>query len=43
MNNQEIPTHALIHCKATGIVVMDQDFARHHQIQLQELMEKKQG
>jgi hypothetical protein len=42
MNNQEIPTYALIDCRATGIAVMDQDFARHHQIPLQELKEKKQ-
>jgi hypothetical protein len=43
MNNQEIPTHALIDCGATGIAFMDQDFARHHQIPLQELKETKQG
>jgi hypothetical protein len=42
VNNQEIPTHALIHCGATGIVCMDQVFARHHQIPLQGLKEKKQ-
>ena len=42
VNNQEIPTHALIDCGATGIAFMDQDFARHHQIPLQELMEKTQ-
>jgi len=42
VNNQEIPTHALIDCEATGIAFMDQDFARHHQIPLQELKEKKQ-
>jgi predicted aspartyl protease len=41
VNNQEIPTHALIDCGATGIAFMDQDFARHHQIPLQELKEKK--
>jgi len=34
--------HALIDCGATGIAFMDQDFARHHQIPLQELKEKKQ-
>jgi len=39
-NNQEIPTHALINCGATGIAFMDQDFTRHHQIPLQELKEK---
>jgi len=42
VNNQEIPTHALIDCGATGIAFMDQDFARQHQIPLQELKEKKQ-
>jgi hypothetical protein len=42
MNNKEIPTHALIDCGATGIAFMDQHFARHHQIPLQELKEKKQ-
>jgi hypothetical protein len=42
VNNQEIPTHALIDCGATGIAFMDQDFARHHQIRLPELKEKKQ-
>jgi len=42
VKNQEIPIHALIHCGATGIAFMDQDFARHHQITLQELKEKKQ-
>jgi hypothetical protein len=41
VNNQEIPAHALIDCGATGIAFMDQDFARHHQIPLQELMQKK--
>jgi predicted aspartyl protease len=42
VNNQEIPTHALIDCGATGIAFMDQDCARHHQIPLQELKQKKQ-
>jgi len=36
LNNQEIPTHALIHCGATRIEFMDQDFARHHEIPFQE-------
>jgi len=36
MNNQEIPTHVLINCGATGIAFLDQDFARHHQIPLKE-------
>jgi hypothetical protein len=40
VNNQEIPTHALIDCRATGIPFMDQDFAHHHLISLQELKEK---
>jgi len=38
VNNQEIPTHALINCGATGIAFMDQDCARHHQIPFQELV-----
>ena len=42
VNNQEIPTHALIDCGATGIEFMDQDFTRHHQIPLHELREKRQ-
>jgi hypothetical protein len=42
VNNQEIPTHALIDWRATGIAFMDQDFARHHQMPLQELKKKKQ-
>ena len=42
VNNQEILTHALINCGATGIAFMDQDFACHPQIQLQELKEKLQ-
>jgi hypothetical protein len=42
VNNQEIPTHALIDCGATGIAFMYQDLGRHHQIPLQELNEKKQ-
>jgi len=42
INNQEIPTHVLINCRATGIAFMDQHFACHHQISLQELPEKRQ-
>jgi hypothetical protein len=42
INNQEIPTHALIDCVATGIAFMDQDLACHHQIPLQEVKGKKQ-
>ena len=42
VNNQEIPIYALIDCGATGIALMDQDFARHHQIPLQELKQKRQ-
>jgi hypothetical protein len=42
VNNQEIPTHALIYCGPTAIAFMDHDFARHHQIPVQELKEKKQ-
>jgi len=40
VNSQEISTHALIDCGAAGIAFMDQDFARHHQIPLEELKEK---
>jgi hypothetical protein len=39
---QEIPTHPLINYGATGIALMNQDFARNHQLVLQELNEKKQ-
>ena len=42
VNNQEIATHILIDCDATGIAFMDQDFARHHEIPLQELNVKRQ-
>jgi hypothetical protein len=42
MNNQDVPIHPLIDCGATGIAFMDQDFACHHQIPLQELKQKKQ-
>jgi len=41
MHNQEIPMHVRIDCGATGIAFIDQDFARHHQIPLQELKEMK--
>jgi len=40
VNNHEIPTHALIDCRTTGIAFMDQDFARHFQVPLQEIKEK---
>jgi hypothetical protein len=39
VDDQEIQTHALIDCGDTGIAFMDQDFARHHNIPLQELKE----
>jgi hypothetical protein len=39
IGDQEVQTHALIDCGATGIAFMDQDFARHHNIPLQELKE----
>jgi len=42
VNNQEITSHSLIDCGATGIAFMDQDFACHHQIPLQEVNQKKQ-
>jgi len=40
MNDQEIPTHALIDCGATGIAFMHHNFAHHHQILVKELKEK---
>lgn len=40
VNNEEIPTHALIYCGATGIILLEEDFNHHHQIPLQELKEK---
>jgi len=42
IHNKEIPTHALIDCGATGIAFIDQHFARHHEIPLQEFKDKKQ-
>jgi hypothetical protein len=42
VNGLEIPTHALTDCGATGIALMDQDFACHHHILRQELKERKQ-
>jgi len=42
VNDQGIPTHSVIECGAPGIAFLDQDFARHHQIPLQELNEKWQ-
>src|SRR5882757_4701498 len=42
VNNQKILTHAFIDCGATGIAFMDQDFARHRQIPIQELTETKE-
>jgi hypothetical protein len=41
VNNQEMPTHALTVCRATGIALMDQDFACHHHIPFQELEKRK--
>jgi hypothetical protein len=32
LNNKEIPTHALIDCRATGYAFIDQDFTDHHQL-----------
>jgi len=40
MNNQEIHTHTLVDCGATGIPFIDKDFACHHQIPLVELKEQ---
>jgi hypothetical protein len=42
MNDEEIPTHPLIDCGATGIAFMCQDYASHHQLPHQELKEMKQ-
>jgi len=42
IHDQVIQTHALIDCGATGIAFMDQDFARHHKVPLNELKEKRQ-
>jgi hypothetical protein len=42
IRDQVIQTHALIDCGATGIAFMDQDFARHHEVPLRELKEKRQ-
>jgi len=42
IGDQVIQTHALIDCGATGIAFMDQDFARHHEVPLRELKEKRQ-
>jgi hypothetical protein len=41
VQDKEIPTDALIDCGAMGIAFMDQDFARHHQIQFPEMKDKK--
>jgi hypothetical protein len=42
IRDQVIQTHALTDCGATGIAFMDQDFARHHEVQLKELKETRQ-
>jgi len=42
IQDRVIQTHALIDCGATGIAFMDQDFARHHEVPLKELKEKRQ-
>ena len=42
VNNEEIPTHALIDCGTPGIAFMDQYFPCRHQKHLQGLKEKKQ-
>jgi hypothetical protein len=42
MNNRERPTDAQIDCEATSVSFMDQDFACHHHIPLQELKDRKQ-
>jgi len=40
MNSQDIPTYVLIDCNAPGIAFVVQDFARHDQMPLKELLEK---
>lgn len=42
VNNQEVPTHALINCRAAGIEFLDHNFAPHHQIPLQDVKERNQ-
>jgi len=42
VNNQKIPTHALIDCRDTGTAFMERDFARHHRILLQAPKGKRQ-
>jgi hypothetical protein len=37
-----IDTHALIDCKATGILFIDKDFVRHHQLKEQKLKESRE-
>jgi len=41
VNDQEIPTHALIDCALMGIAFMHQDLTGHHQIPCQELKKKR--
>jgi hypothetical protein len=43
IGDQEIQTHVLIFSGATGIAFINQDFARHHQIPLRELKERRQA
>jgi hypothetical protein len=40
MNNQQIPTQALIDCGAMGLAFTDQDLACHYRIPLSEHKEK---
>jgi hypothetical protein len=42
IRDQVIQTHALIDCGETGIAFMNQDFARHHEVPLKELKERRQ-
>jgi hypothetical protein len=42
MNNQGIPTHAVIDCRVTGIAFIDQDFTSDHQIAHQDWKERRQ-
>jgi hypothetical protein len=41
VNNLEIPTNALINCRAPGVPCMDQDYAHHLPIPLQESKETR--
>jgi hypothetical protein len=42
IHDQVIQTHALIHSGAMGIVFMNEDFACHHEVPLQEIKERRE-